>query len=108
MANSKKPAPEAAAPGLYLVIPATCPPASLEAALEAADIACVLLLDGGLEEDGLRAAVEILGPLAQARETAVLLQDRAELAAETDCDGVHPSDPKNLVAARRRLAACRT
>ena len=103
MANSKKPAPEAAAPGLYLMIPATCPPASLEAALEAADIACVLLLDGGLEEDGLRAAVEILGPLAQARETAVLLQDRAELAAETDCDGVHLSDPKNLVAARRRL-----
>ncbi len=103
MAKSKKTAPEAAAPGLYLVIPATCPPATLEAALEAADIACVLLLDGGLDEDGLRAAVDILAPLAQAREAAVLLQDRAELAAETGCDGVHLRDPKDLVAARRRL-----
>ena len=36
MAKSRKPEPEAATPGLYLVIPATCPPASLEAALEAA------------------------------------------------------------------------
>lgn len=103
MANSRKPSPEAAAPGLYLVIPASCPPANLEAALEAADIACVLLLDGGLDADGLRAAVEILGPLAQAREAAVLLQDRADLAAETGCDGVHLSDPQDLVAARRRL-----
>jgi thiamine-phosphate pyrophosphorylase len=103
MAKSRKPEPEAAAPGVYLVVPATCPPASLEAALEAADIACVLLLDGGLDEDGLRAAVEILAPLAQARKAAVLLQDRAELAAETGCDGVHLSDSKDLAAARRRL-----
>ena len=103
MAKSRKSEPEAAAPGVYLVIPATCPPASLEAALEAADIACVLLLDGELDEDGLRAAVEILAPLAQAREAAVLLQDRAELAAETGCDGVHLSHSKDLAAARRRL-----
>jgi len=103
MANSRKPAPEAAAPGLYLVIPASCPPANLEAALEAADIACVLLLDEGPDADRLRAAVEILAPLAQAREAAVLLQDRAELAVETGCDGAHLSDPKDLVAARRRL-----
>jgi thiamine-phosphate pyrophosphorylase len=103
MTNSRKSEPEAAAAGLYLVIPATCPPPNLEAALESADIACVLFLDGGLDEDGLRAAVEILGPLAQARETAVLLQDRAELAAETGCDGVQLSDSEDLVAARRRL-----
>jgi thiamine-phosphate pyrophosphorylase len=105
MAKSQQIAPEAAATGLYLVIPATCPPAELASALEAADIACVLLLDGGLDERGLRAAIAALCPLAQAREIAVLLQDRAELAAETGCDGVHLSDFRDVAAARRRLGA---
>jgi thiamine-phosphate pyrophosphorylase len=103
MAKSQQPGPEAAATGLYLVIPATCPPAQLSAALEAADIACVLLLDAGLDETSLRTAIEALCPLAQAREAAVLLQDRAELAAETGCDGVHLSDPEAVAAARKRL-----
>lgn len=105
MAKSRKSEPVAAAPGLYLVIPATCPPASLEAALDTADIACVLLLDGGQDGNTLRAAAEILGPLAQAREVAVLLQDRIEVAAETGCDGVHLSGLQDLLAARRRLGA---
>ena len=87
------------------MVPATCPPANLEAALAAADIACVLLLDGGLDADALRAAIEVLGPLAQAREVAVLLEDRAELAAATGCDGVHLSDPEAVAAARGRLGA---
>ncbi len=105
MAKSQQTEPEAAATGLYLVIPATCRPAELTSALEAADIACVLLLDAGLDESALRAAVEVLCPLAQARDVAVLLQDRVTLAAETGCDGVHLSDPKDLAAARRRLGA---
>ncbi|MHA1153450.1 MAG: thiamine phosphate synthase [Alphaproteobacteria bacterium] len=95
----------AAAPRLYLVAAADYPPPEFTAALEAADVACVLLLAGVLDEDALRAAVEVLGPLAQARDVAVLLQDRAELAAETGCDGVHLSDPKDLAAARQRLGA---
>jgi thiamine-phosphate pyrophosphorylase len=111
MAKSQRrepgPEPEVAATGLYLVIPADCPPAQLSSALEAADIACVLLLDAGLDETSLRAAIEALCPLAQAREAAVLLQDRAELAAETGCDGVHLSEPQGLPgsikAARKRL-----
>ncbi len=100
---------EAAAPRLYLVAAADCPPARFSAALEAADIACVLLLPGPLarapDEDALRAAVEVLRPLAQARDVAVLLLDRAALAAETGCDGVHLSDLESLAAARRRLGA---
>ena len=47
----------------------------------------------------------MLCPLAQERDVAVLLQDRVSLAAETGCDGVHLSDPKDLAAARRRLGA---
>ncbi len=105
MAKSQQTEPEAAATGLYLVIPATCPPVELTLALKAADIACVLLLDAGLDESARRAAVEVLCPLAQARDVAVLLQDRVELAAETGCDGVHLSDPKDLAAARQRLGA---
>ncbi len=103
MAKSQQTEPEAAATGLFLVIPATCPPAELSLALKAADIACVLLLDAGLDESARRAAVEVLCPLAQARDVAVLLQDQVELAAETGCDGVHLSDPKDLAAARQRL-----
>ncbi len=88
---------------------ADCPPADFSAALETADIACVLLLAGPLarapDEDGLRAAVEVLCPLAQARDVAVLLLDRAALAAETGCDGVHLSDIESLGAARQVLGA---
>ena len=109
MAKPQEAEPAAAAPRLYLAIAADGPPAAftaaLEAALEAADIACVLLLVGALDADALRAAVEVLCPLAQARDGAVLLQDRVALAAETGCDGVHLSDPKDLAAARRRLGA---
>ncbi len=103
MAKPQETEPEAAAPRLYLVAAADCPPAELTAALEAADIACVLLLAGQLDEDALRAAVEVLCPLAQARDVAVLLLDRVTLAAETGCDGVHLSDLESLAAARQRL-----
>ena len=96
---------EAEAPRLYLVAPANCPPAELISTLEAADIACVLLLDSGLAGDALGAAVEVLRPLAQERGVAVLLLDQADLAAETGCDGVHLSDLKSYDAARRRLGA---
>ncbi len=99
------PRPETPAPRLFLATAADCPPAAFSTALEAADIACVLLLAGPLGEEALRAAVEVLRPLAQARDVAVLLQDRAALAAETGCDGVHLSDVTALAAARQRLGA---
>ncbi len=94
---------ESAGPRLYLVTATDCPPADLTAALEVADIACVLLQSGALDEDGLRAAVEVLCPMTQARGVAVLLEDRVEMAVATGCDGVHLSDPKALAAARQRL-----
>lgn len=103
MAKSRKAEPAAAAPRLYLATTADCPPAELTAALEAADIACVLLLSGALDEAALRAAVEVLCPLAQVRDVAVLLEDRVEMAAETGCDGVHLNKLEALAAVRQRL-----
>ncbi len=88
---------------------ADCPPAAFSAALEAADPACVLLLAGQLarapDAAALRAAIEGLCPQAQARDVAVLLLDRAALAAETGCDGVHLSNLEGLAAARQVLGA---
>ena len=36
-----------------------------------------------------RAAIDALRPIAQSREVAFLLNDRADLVASTGCDGVH-------------------
>ncbi len=76
------------APRLYLITPpltdAAAFVASFEAALGAADIACVLLQ--AANPDG--AIVRQLAPIAQRRGIACLVSD-PQLAAETDCDGVH-------------------
>jgi thiamine-phosphate pyrophosphorylase len=75
---------------LYLITPplidAAVFVAPFEAALGASDIACVLLQ--AAEPDGAKAIVRHLAPLAQRRGVACLVTD-PQLAAETDCDGVH-------------------
>ncbi len=77
--------------------------ADLSAALNAGDVACVLLRVGDLDEDGVRAAADALRPLVQDRDVAFLLENDVEAAAETGCDGVHLSDPEGYEHARRRL-----
>ncbi len=71
---------------LYLITPPITDAASFvapfEAALGASDIACVLL------RAAEPAIVRHLAPLAQRRGIACLVSD-PQLAAETDCDGVH-------------------
>lgn len=88
---------------LYLVVPAYRSPEDLTTVLEAVDVACVLLLTTGLDENTLRKAITRLRPLAQERGIAFLLQDQAALAAETGCDGVHLGDPAAYGATRQRL-----
>ncbi len=72
----------------------------LEQALDGGDVAAFQLrLKGpadahtGVEapaaDDAIRAACERLVPLTQSRGVAFLLNDRPDLAAELDCDGVH-------------------
>lgn len=87
------------APQLYLVTPPAPDPSSfqgdLRAVLDAAPIACVLLLPGGRDESALRAIVDALRPPVQDRDIAFLIDGHPELSAAAGCDGVHtcPAGP---------------
>jgi len=63
--------------------------ADLDAALNAADVAAVLLRFAGDEQRDLREPVAALAPLIQARGVALLLDGRPELAAPLGADGAH-------------------
>ena len=86
------------APRLYLITPpqveleAFAP--TLEETLQAGDIASLQIRlkqpDGTpVDDDTIRRAVEVLCPLAQQHNVAVLLNDRPDLARDLGCDGVH-------------------
>lgn len=78
---------------LYLITPPLIDVAvfarDLEAALDAGDVACVQLRLEGAEDDTIRRAAARLVPIVQAHSAAFLINDRADLAAETGADGVH-------------------
>lgn len=61
----------------------------LAAALEAGDVACVLLRAAGLDERTALTAALKLAPLAQERGVAFLVEDRPDVAREAGADGVH-------------------
>ncbi len=73
----------------------------LAAALEAGDVACVLLRTGGLDDRAARGAARALGPVAQARDVAFLVEDRPELTRESGADGLHLSGGEPAVARLR-------
>ncbi len=60
----------------------------LTAALDAGDVACFQLR---LKEDDdiVRRATDLLRPIVQDRDVAFIMNDRPDLARETECDGVH-------------------
>ncbi|QJE73358.1 thiamine phosphate synthase [Aerophototrophica crusticola] len=78
---------------LYLITPPTLDPQAfaptLAAALDAGDVACVQLRLKDASDDAVRRAVEVLRPVVQSRDVALILNDRPDLAAATGCDGVH-------------------
>ncbi len=100
---------DAAAEGcrLYLITPQTFDPAgfrdALAAALDADDVAAVQLRLKDAADDVWRRAIDALRPVAQARGVAFLLNDRADLVAETGCDGVHVGQQDTPATAARRL-----
>jgi thiamine-phosphate pyrophosphorylase len=79
---------------LYLITPPAIEDlaafgAVLTQALDAGDVAALQIRLKGLADGSLAAAVRTLGPIAKARDVAVILNDRPDLARGLGCDGVH-------------------
>jgi len=78
---------------LYLITPPALDPHEfaplLEAALEGGDVAAVQLRLKDVDDEAIRAAAARLQPIVQERGIAFIMNDRPDLAAELDCDGVH-------------------
>ncbi len=92
---------------LYLITPAAFDPPAfrdvLAAALDAGDVAALQIRLKDAPEDAIRRAVAALLPTAQARGVAVLLNDSADLAMQTGCDGAHLGQSDGDHAAARAL-----
>jgi thiamine-phosphate pyrophosphorylase len=78
---------------VYLITPPKLDPAPfadlLAAALDAGDVAAVQLRLKEADDNTWRRAIDVLRPVAQSRDVAFLLNDRADLVRETGSDGVH-------------------
>ncbi|GAA0599921.1 thiamine phosphate synthase [Caenispirillum bisanense] len=77
--------------------------AVLERTLEAGDVAALQIRLKDVGDDAIRRAVDVLRPLAQARDVAVILNDRPDLARQTGCDGVHVGQEDTPYREARRL-----
>ena len=97
---------------LYLITPPKLKPSAfadaLARALDAGDVASVQLRLKGTADDAVRAAAHVLRPVAQSRDVAFIINDRPDLALETDCDGVHiGQEDATYEEARQALGADR-
>ena len=75
----------------------------LARALEAGDVAALQIRLKDAPEAQIAAAVEALAPIARARDVAVILNDRPDLAAKLGCDGVHVGQSDASCAEARRI-----
>jgi thiamine-phosphate pyrophosphorylase len=101
------PVSQTAATRLYLVTPPALDPdhfaKDLEAALAGGDVACLQLRLKEVDDNAIRRATAVLKPIAQARGVAFIMNDRPDLAAALDCDGVHVGEEDAPYAEARRL-----
>jgi len=93
---------------LYLITPprlgdAAAFAATLEAALSGGDVAALQVRLKDLPDPEIEAAVRALTPVCQARDVAVILNDRPDLAARLGCDGVHVGQEDVSCAEARKL-----
>jgi thiamine-phosphate pyrophosphorylase len=92
---------------LYLITPPALDPDrfanDLQDALAGGDVASLQLRLKDVEDDAVRRATQILRPIAQDRGVAFIMNDRPDLAAELDCDGVHVGEEDMPYAEARRL-----
>ncbi|MEN3951608.1 thiamine phosphate synthase [Iodidimonas sp. SYSU 1G8] len=76
---------------------------TLTEALDSGDVACLQLRLKEVPEDDIRRAVDVLLPITQAYDVALLLNDDARLAAELGVDGVHVGQEDTPYDEARRL-----
>jgi thiamine-phosphate pyrophosphorylase len=76
---------------------------SLAHALDAGDVAALQIRLKGAPDEVIAGAVDALKPIAQSRGLAVILNDRPDLAARLDCDGVHIGQDDAPYAEARRI-----
>ncbi|PXA82554.1 thiamine phosphate synthase [Caulobacter sp. D4A] len=93
---------------LYLITPPSLPDLAafgrqLARALEGGDVAALQIRLKDVSDDVVAAAVAALAPIARARDVAVILNDRPDLAARLDCDGVHVGQGDTPYASARKL-----
>jgi thiamine-phosphate pyrophosphorylase len=92
---------------LYLITPETFDPAAfaatLNAALQAGDVACVQLRRKNCDDNAIRESARALQPVAARHDVAFLINDRPDLAAELGADGVHVGQEDADYASARRL-----
>jgi thiamine-phosphate pyrophosphorylase len=72
-------------------------------ALDAGDVAALQIRLKDVPDEIVAAAVDALMPIAQARDVAVILNDRPDLAARLGCDGVHVGQDDTPLAEARRI-----
>jgi thiamine-phosphate pyrophosphorylase len=92
---------------LYLITPPALDPerfaTELEEALAGGDVASLQLRLKDCDDDVIRHATRMLKPITQDRGVAFIMNDRPDLAAELDCDGVHVGEEDMPHAEARRL-----
>ena len=107
LARSGSVAEVAATTRLYLITPPAFDPdrfaKDLEEALAGGDVACLQLRLKEVDDAAVRRATAVLKPIAQRRGVAFIMNDRPDLAAELDCDGVHVGEEDAPYAEARRL-----
>src|SRR5271170_6281992 len=92
---------------LYLITPPALDPdrfaKDLVEALAGGDVACLQLRLKEVDDAAIRRAARVLRPIAQERGVAFIMNDRPDLAAELDCDGVHVGEEDAPYDEARRL-----
>ncbi len=93
---------------LYLITPPRLPAlaefaATLEATLNAGDVAALQIRLKDVADTETEAAVRALAPVAETHGVALILNDRPDLAARLSCDGVHVGQEDATYAEARRL-----
>jgi thiamine-phosphate pyrophosphorylase len=99
--------PTRATTRLYLITPPAFDPdlfaRELAEALAGGDVSSLQLRLKDVDDDVVRRATRVLKPIAQDRGIAFIMNDRPDLAAELDCDGVHVGEEDAPYADARRL-----